>query len=61
MSRIKDEIMDIVEDVDEVMGLGYAKKNPELIGRIFQAQAIDGAAVMLYDVVRALANPAREQ
>ena len=51
MSKIKDEIMEIVEAVDEVMGDGYAKKNPELVGRIFQARAIDNAADMIYDAI----------
>ena len=51
MSRIKDEIMEIVEAVDEIMGDGYAKKNPELVGRIFQARAIDNAADMIYDAI----------
>lgn len=51
MSKIKDEIMEIVDAVDEVMGDGYAKKNPELVGRIFQARAVDNAADMIYDAI----------
>ena len=56
MSRIKNELMNIVEDLDEVLGEGYAKKNPELIGRIFQAQSIEAAANVLYDATHLLAN-----
>lgn len=44
MSQIKNELIDIIETIDEIFGEGYAKKNPELIGRIFQAQ-IQGQAV----------------
>ena len=44
MSKMKNELIDIIETIDDIFGDGYAKKNPELIGRIFQAQ-IQGQAV----------------
>lgn len=40
MSRIKDKLWDIVEIIDEQFGEGYAKKNPELVGRIIQSEAL---------------------
>jgi hypothetical protein len=60
MSKIKEELFSIVETIDEIFGEGYAKKNPELIGRVFQAraqgQAVFASAVLLYDAIYALAN-----
>ena len=40
MSRIKDKLWDIVEIIDEQFGEGYAKKIPELVGRIIQSEAL---------------------
>ena len=51
MSKIKDEIMEIVEAVDEVMGDGYAKKNPELVGRVFQGEKLKFAAEIIRDAL----------
>ena len=39
MSRIKDKIWDAAEAIDMIFGEGYAKKNPELVGRVLQSEA----------------------
>ena len=60
MSKLKDKIWDIAEAIDTVFGEGYAKKNPELVGRVIQGQtqgqAMFASAELLYDAIHALAN-----
>ena len=60
MSKLKDKIWDVAEAIDLVFGEGYAKKNPELVGRIIQGQAqgqaVFASAELLYDAIYALAN-----
>jgi len=34
---MKNQLLTMVEAIDEVFGEGYAKKNPELVGRVMQA------------------------
>ena len=38
MSAMKEQLMAIVEAIDSVQGEGYARKNPELVGRLIQAE-----------------------
>lgn len=38
MSAMKDQLLMVAEAIDAVMGDGYARKNPELIGRMIQAE-----------------------
>jgi len=52
MSRIKDEIWDVVEAIDIVLGEGYAKKNPDLIGRVYQSEALNEGLKELIDAIR---------
>ena len=40
MGRLKDKIWDAAEAIDIVFGEGYAKKNPELLGRLLQSEAV---------------------
>jgi hypothetical protein len=40
MGRLKDKIWDAAEAIDIVFGEGYAKKNPELVGRVLQSEAL---------------------
>jgi hypothetical protein len=60
MSKMKNQIWDVAEAIDVVFGEGYAKKNPELLGRIIQAQiqgqAVFASAELLYDAIYALAK-----
>jgi hypothetical protein len=37
---MKDKLMDVIEAVDGLLGEGYAKKNPDLIGRVYQSEAL---------------------
>jgi hypothetical protein len=41
---MRDEIRDAVEDIDAILGQGYAKAHPELIGAYMQSVAIEDAA-----------------
>ena len=49
MSRTKNQLESIVEEIDEIFGDGYAKKNPELIGRVFQGEQLQFAAELIRD------------
>ena len=51
MGRLKDKIWDAAEAIDIVFGEGYAKKNPELVGRVLQSEAFTESA---QEVVHAL-------
>ena len=60
MSLIKSELMEVIEKIDEIFGDGYAKKNPELVGCVFQAQiqgqAMCESADLLHFAINSLAN-----
>jgi len=60
MSKMKNQIWDVAEAIDEIFGDGYAKKNPELIGRIFQAraqgQAMYESADLIHFAINSLAD-----
>jgi hypothetical protein len=61
MSKIKDKIWDAAEAIDIVFGEGYAKKNPELVGRVIQAQThgdtMLASTEVLYDILRVISTP----
>ena len=42
-----EDIVYIVDIIDSAFGEGYAKKNPELVGRMMQAAALVDAALVL--------------
>jgi len=52
MSRIKNQIWDVVEAIDLVLGEGYAKKNPDLIGRVYQSESLNEGLKELIDAIR---------
>ena len=52
MSRIKNQIWDVVEAIDLVLGEGYAKKNPDLIGRVYQSESLNEVLKELIDAIR---------
>ena len=54
MSAMKEEILTIVEAIDDVFGDGYAKKNPELVGRIIQANAVSYASYQMSEAIHPL-------
>lgn len=53
MSRMKDKLLDIIEAIDILLGDGYAKKNPDLIGRVYQSEAVVDGWKEVIDAVRA--------
>jgi hypothetical protein len=60
MSAMKDEILSTVEAIDWVFGDGYAKKNPELVGRLLQSNALTFGAFQISEAIHTLAEPAVE-
>jgi hypothetical protein len=61
MSKMKNQIWDVAEAIDTVFGEGYAKKNPELVGRVIQAQTqgdtMLASAEVFYDILRRISAP----
>jgi len=39
-THMNEHLKQIIQAIDAQMGDGYAKKNPELVGRMFQANAL---------------------
>jgi len=52
MSEMKNQLMTIVEGIDDVFGDGYSKKNPELVGRLAQAEAHLMSSFQLNQAIR---------
>lgn len=52
MSRMKDKLIDVIEAIDLLLGDGYAKKNPDLIGRVYQSEAVVDGWKEVIDAVR---------
>lgn len=52
MSRIKNKLIDVIEAVDFLLGDGYAKKNPDLIGRVYQSEAVLDGWEEVIDAIR---------
>lgn len=57
MSAMKEELLTVVETIDWVFGEGYAKKNPELVGRMLQSNAMTFGAFQISEAIHALAEP----
>ena len=49
MSGMKEHIAAMVEAIDFTLGEGYARKNPELLGRMMQAECMVAAASIVQD------------
>ena len=60
MSAMKDEILSTVEAIDWVFGDGYAKKNPELVGRLLQSNALTFGAFQISEAIHSLNEPEPE-
>lgn len=43
------DLLTIKEELDKIMGKGYAAKNPQLIGQILMAAKIDYAGTLISD------------
>lgn len=54
MSEMKEQLWAMVEAIDEVFGEGYAKKNPELVGRMIQAVNTEYVGDVLERLVEAI-------
>jgi len=57
MSHMKNQIWDVVEAIDIVLGEGYAKKNPDLIGRVYQSESLNEGMKELIDAIRIASTP----
>lgn len=55
MSGMKEKLAAMVEVIDLTLGDGYARKNPELIGRLMQAECMVVAATIVQDGLYAMA------
>jgi len=60
MSAIKEELLTIVETIDWVFGDGYAKKNPDLVGRMLQSNSTSFAAFQLSEAIHFLGEEIEE-
>jgi hypothetical protein len=49
MSEMKKHIEAMVASIDMVLGEGYARKNPDLLGRLMQAECSVAAATLIQD------------
>lgn len=54
MSAMKEHIEMTVEAVDTVFGDGYAKKNPDLIGRLIQGEMLGFGLFQISEALFAL-------
>lgn len=60
MSAIKEHLELVLGAIDDVFGDGYAKKNPELVGRLIQGQTINFGLCQISEALHALAEPEPE-
>ena len=49
MSEMQNNIKTVVAAIDAELGEGYARKNPDLIGRLMQAECGIAAAAIIQD------------
>jgi hypothetical protein len=49
MSHMKEHLLSMTESIDETFGEGYAKKNPDLVGRLIQSELMVVAAASIQD------------
>lgn len=47
MNPTKEQLLITVEAIDDVLGEGYARKNPELIGRMMLAEQVGFAGYQI--------------
>lgn len=56
MSAIKEHLELVLGAIDDVFGDGYAKKNPELVGRLIQGEIIGFGMFQISEALHALAE-----
>jgi hypothetical protein len=61
MSAMKEHIELVVEGIDDVFGDGYAKKNPELVGRLIQGEIIGFGMFQISEALHALAETEQDE
>lgn len=61
MSKLKNKIWDVTEAIDIVFGEGYAKKNPELVGRLLQSEALTEGAQEVVSTLHKISAPSTLQ
>ena len=49
MSSLQEHITVVIQAIDSNLGEGYARKNPDLIGRMMQGDMMMTAAAMIQD------------
>ena len=49
MSNLQEHIALVIQAIDANLGEGYARKNPDLIGRMMQGDMMTTAATMIQD------------
>ena len=49
MNNTQEHIANVISAIDANLGEGYARKNPDLIGRMMQAEGVVTAASMIQD------------
>ena len=49
MSSLQEHITVVIQAIDGTLGEGYARKNPDLIGRMMQGDMMMTAAAMIQD------------
>ncbi|CAB4241109.1 hypothetical protein UFOVP56_70 [uncultured Caudovirales phage] len=52
---MKDKIETMIASIDGALGEGYARKNPELLGRMMQAECMIVSAMLVQEGLFALA------
>ena len=57
MSKMKNQIWDVAEAIDVVFGEGYAKKNPELLGRLLQSEALTESVREVVSILHKISAP----
>lgn len=60
MSAMKEQLLSVVEAIDAVMGDGYAKKNPELVGRMVQAEQLGFGVYQITEALHVLAGDSKQ-
>jgi len=58
---MKEHLDTVVEAVDTVFGEGYAKKNPELVGRLIQGEMMGFGLFQISESIYALAEVEEEE
>jgi hypothetical protein len=61
MSAIKEHLELVLGAIDDVFGDGYAKKNPELVGRLIQGEIIGFGMFQISEALHALAEPEEDE